>query len=147
MLPSVLVAAFPIVCLTVWLDTQYGRQLPAPGKTIAVTVDPHSLHGRWIEADGAAPSVEVVDEQGSVLHSLSVSAPFPIIRKRALWNALLGNPLGYLPDDSSVERIQIDLPEKQYLIVGPNWIRSWEAPFLAALLVVSALFKLLFRIR
>jgi hypothetical protein len=61
-----------------------------------VTVDPHSFHGRGIAADGAPPSVEVVGEQGFVLHSLPVSAPFPINRKRALWNVLLGNPLGYV---------------------------------------------------
>jgi hypothetical protein len=147
LLPSVLVAAIPLVCLTAWLDRQYGRDLPAPGQTVAVTVDPRPFQGRWIAADGAPPSVEVVDERGSVLHSLSISAPVPIIRKRVLWNAVLGNPLGYLPDDSSVERIQLGLPKKQYLIVGPNWVRCWEAPFMAALLIGSVLLKLLFLIR
>jgi hypothetical protein len=63
------------------------------------------------------------------------------------WNRLIGNPLGYLPDDGPVERIDIDLPPRHVLSVGPEWVRTWLMPFFGALLVTSLLIKIVFRIR
>jgi hypothetical protein len=110
-------------------------------------VNPDSFHGRWVIGDGAVPRVDVVDEQGAVVQSLPILAPVPNIRKRAWWNALIGNPLRYLPDDSPIERIEIGLSERRFLTVGPDWVRGWKAPFVGALVIGSALLKLLFRIR
>jgi hypothetical protein len=147
LLPPMLVGALPVVCLMAWLETWYGHDLPPSGQTVAVTVNPDSFHGRWVIGDGAVPRVDVVDEQGAVVQSLPILAPVPNIRKRAWWNALIGNPLRYLPDDSPIERIEIGLSERRFLTVGPDWVRGWKAPFVGALVIGSALLKLLFRIR
>ena len=59
---------------------------------------------------------------------------------------LIGNPAGYLPDDAPLERIEVDLPPKEYLALGPAWLRSWYAVFFAALLAASLAIKVAARI-
>jgi hypothetical protein len=140
-----LVGAVPVVCLMVWLETHYARDLPEPAP--AVQVWPDSVHGRWVSDDGGVPRVELVDDRGEVLQTVSLHVPVAVVHKRAWWNGLIGNPLGYLAADGEVERVEIDLPARRYLAVGPGWLRGWEAPFLAALLAVSVGIKLVFRIR
>lgn len=56
------------------------------------------------------------------------------------------NPLGYLPQDSSVEMIHIGLPARQYLDFGPDWMRGWMFSFFITFLVSSVAFKLLLKI-
>lgn len=142
----VMLAAVPVLCLMAWLQTHYGYELPAPDRIAAVTVDPATMRGQWNAAGGGPPRVDVIDDRGSLLQSVAISAPVSIIHKRAWWNALIGNPLGYLPDDGPIGRITIELPEKRYLAVGPDWARGWEAPFMTALLAASLLLKLCLRI-
>ena len=143
----VLVAALPVVCLAVLLETRYAHALPPPGHAATVKVEPDTAHGIWRVENGAPPRVDVLDDRGLVLQSLPISAPVPVVHKRLWWNALIGNPLGYLPAEGPVERIEIRLPERRYLSFGPDWIRGWEALFVATLLAGSLLLKFLFRIR
>ncbi|MPZ38754.1 MAG: hypothetical protein GEU95_11940 [Rhizobiales bacterium] len=147
MLVPALVSAVPVVCLMTWLHTHYGHEFPPPGQKASIRVEPAAFEGRWIAHEDRAPRVDVVDDRGIVVHSVSMPAPVPLIHKRVWWSFLIGNPLGYLPSAGSVERIEINLPERRYLFVGPEWIRGWEAPFMTALLVGSVLLKLSFRIR
>jgi hypothetical protein len=143
----VLVAAVPVICLATWLQSHYGHDLPPPEQTAAVRVEPSALQGRWVVSDDGKPRVDVLNDQDVVVHSVPITSPAPFVHKRAWWNVLIGNPLGYLPDQGLVERIEIGLPEKRYSSIGPSWIRGWEAPFFAALLVVSVALKLLLGIR
>jgi hypothetical protein len=143
----VLIAAAPVIGLMTWLQTHYGHDLPPPGQAVSVRVEPATLQGRWVVSDDGTPRVDVMNAQDVVVHSLPITAPVPLVHKRAWWNILIGNPLGYLPDSGTIERIEISLPEKRYSSVGPDWIRGWEAPFLAALLLGSLALKLILRIR
>jgi hypothetical protein len=61
----------------------------------------------------------------------------PTIHKREWWNLLLGNQAGYRPDNSQLERLALDLPPKQYLSVGPDWLKVWHVPFFGVLLLAS----------
>jgi hypothetical protein len=70
----------------------------------------------------------------------------PTIHKRQWWNALVGNPIGYLPDSSRLEWIELGLPQKQYLTVGPAWLRAWYVVFLGVLLAASLAIKVAARI-
>jgi hypothetical protein len=81
-----------------------------------------------------------------VVERVALSAPVPTIHKRQWWNALVGNPIGYLPDTSRLESIELALPQKEYLTVGPAWLRAWYVVFLGALLVVSLAIKVAARI-
>jgi hypothetical protein len=145
-LPSVLVAALPVLCLMAWLDTQYGRDLPPPGETARVEVTPATFRGHWVAADAGTPRIDVVDQHDAVVHSFLLSAPVAVVHRRAWWNALIENPLGYLPDDGPITRVEIGLPVQHYISMGPDWIRGWEAPFIAAMLIGSIALKILFHI-
>ncbi|MGH6866450.1 MAG: hypothetical protein ACREDO_09840 [Methyloceanibacter sp.] len=143
----VLLAALPLLSLMSWLEANYAYNLPPLGQTAEVRVEPHVANGRWIATESAPPRVEVVDDRGSLMQSVQVQVPIPVIEKRSWWNALIGNPLGYLPDDSPIDRIDIALPASQYLTVGPVWARGWVAPFIATMLVGSMFLKFMFRIQ
>ena len=145
-LVPVLLATLPIISLMTWLDSHYAHTLPPPGQTASVKVEPEVGEGRWVNGDVPPPRIEVVNGDGSILQSLPMSVAVPIVEKWVWWNALIGNPLGYLPDDSPIERIVIGLPASEYLSFGPDWLRGWLAPFLISLLVFSLFFKIAFRI-
>ena len=51
--------------------------------------------------------------------------------------AIIGNPAGYLPEQGPIESVTIALPERQYLPVGPDWLRSWFTVALAVLVITS----------
>jgi hypothetical protein len=70
----------------------------------------------------------------------------PVVHKRAWWNLLLANPAGYVPDEALVSRVELALPGRRYLAIGPDWLRGWEAAFLVPLVIASLLLKLVFRI-
>lgn len=144
LLPA-LAAALPVICIMIWLNAHYAYEMPPDHAEVAVRVQPANAEGRLVAGDPA--QVEVRDRQGALLHSLPLGAAIPVVHKRLWWNALVGNPLGYLPDDSAIDRIEIGLAEKHYLAIGPDWMRGWEPLFIATLLAGSLAIKLLFRIR
>lgn len=146
-LPAALAAALPIVSLMVWLETRYAYDLPPRGEAAVVKVEPAVAQGRWIGAEDAPPRVELVDASGTPILSLSISAPVMVVHKWLWWNALIGNPLGYLPNDAAVDRVEIALPRAQYLPAGPDLLRGWEALFMLTLVAGSMLLKFLFHIR
>jgi hypothetical protein len=76
-----------------------------------------------------------------VVQRFWLSAPVPTIHKRQWWNALIGNPLGYLPDSSRLEWIELGLPQREYLPFGPAWLRAWYVVFFGVLLAASLAIK------
>jgi hypothetical protein len=59
---------------------------------------------------------------------------------------LLGNPAGYLPDHGPLERIDLEIPAKEYLPVGPAWLKAWYVLFFGVLLIASLAIKVSARI-
>ena len=53
---------------------------------------------------------------------------------------------GYLPDNSQLERLDLELPPKRYLSVGPDWLKVWHVPFFGVLLLASLAIKVAARI-
>lgn len=136
-LPATLAAMLPLLALLVWLDTSYSLRYPEPGERPDLTVTPAGLQADWT-FDEDAPRITVRD--GNALRAeFALSAPVPVIEQRHWWNWLVANPLGYLPDDSGVERVTIDLPSATVLPVGPEWARSWLTMFFPAMVLVSLL--------
>jgi hypothetical protein len=146
MIPAV-IATVPLLSLAAWLDSEYGFAQPPPGEVASITAKPETAHVRWVAADAAPARIEVLGDDGLVLQAVAISVPVPVIQKWGWWNALIGNPLGYLLHDGPVDRIEIGLPMHQYLSVGPEWIRGWKALFFTTLLGVSLLLKVALRIR
>jgi hypothetical protein len=141
-----LLASLPVLALLVWLSTAYGYAFPSDSE-ISVHALPvtSALRAQAVQAQ-AGHELVVRDSAGSVVERIALSAPVPTIHKRQWWNALIANPIGYLPDTSPLESIELALPQKEYLTVGPAWLRAWYVVFLGVLLAVSLAIKVAARI-
>jgi hypothetical protein len=143
--------SLPVLALLVWLSTAYGHAFPANDAEIAISTVPQTLQARLEPgADPAsgqpAPRIVVVDDGGQVVEQVPLPAPVPIIHKRQWWNALIGNPIGYLPDHGPLERIELAIPQQEYLPIGPEWLRAWYVVFFGSLLCASVAIKVAARI-
>ncbi|MBA4096317.1 MAG: hypothetical protein C0484_06040 [Rhodospirillum sp.] len=140
--PGALIASLPVLALLVWLDGAYGYQLPQDRQAPAVSVEPARFSGQW-QADS---SIAVRDQGGAEVAHLTLAEPITRIEKRQWWHAIVGNPAGYLPEQGPIDSVTIALPERQYLPVGPDWLRSWLAVALTALVIASLLIMRIARI-
>jgi hypothetical protein len=140
--PGAIIASLPVLALLVWLDATYGYQLPQDRQVPAVAVQPATYSGRW-QSNG---SIEVRDQSGAEVARLTLAEPITQIGKRQWWNTIIGNPAGYLPDQGPIESVSIALPERQYLPIGPDWLRSWATVALSVLVIASLLIMRIARI-
>jgi hypothetical protein len=140
--PAAIIASLPVLALLIWLDAAYGYQLPQDRQAPAVSVEPATYSGQW-RSDG---SVEVRDQSGTEVARLALAEPITHIEKHQWWNVLIGNPAGYLPEKGPIDSITIALPERQYLPIGPDWLRSWVTVALTVLVIASLLIMRLARI-
>ncbi|HCE40404.1 hypothetical protein Y5W_00840 [Alcanivorax sp. 521-1] len=133
-----LISILPLLALLTWLEGHYAHRLPAVGETPAVQAEPDRYQAQWI--DGDRPRVIVRDGGGGgAVAEVAVDAPIPVVERRHWWNALIGNPLGYLPDQGGPERVTMALPQPRYLPFGPDWMRHWLMVFFPIMLIVSLL--------
>jgi len=141
LLPGTILASLPVLCLLIWMDTAYGHAFPPPGEAPAITTEPASVTAQWLMPDdaGDAATLRVQDASGQTIAHFEMDAPVPVIHKRQWWNWLIGNPIGYLPEQAPVDSVHVDLPSPSYLPFGPGWMRFWATPFLAVLFVLSLL--------
>jgi hypothetical protein len=135
-LPATIVAALPLLLVVVWLDSRYGDVYPPPDAPVSVSV-PGDFEGRWVNEGDGVPRAEVVDRRGATITEVPVAKAVSVIHKRRWWNALIGNPAGYLPDNLPFDRIDMVLPRQQILAIGPAWLRGWEGVFFAASILVG----------
>jgi hypothetical protein len=141
-----LLGSLPVLALLAWLSTTYGHAFPAHDADIPVRTTPQAGQTRvqTVQADLAVdPGRELVvlDDSGNVVQHFALSTPVPTIHKRQWWNALIGNPLGYLPESSRLEWIELGLPQREYLPFGPPWLRAWYVVFFGVLLAASLAIK------
>lgn len=139
--PTALAAA-PVLALLVWLDMAYGYHYPATGQQVAVATEPAGVPAR-LERDGDGWAVVVGDGAGL---RVPLALPVPGLHQFQWWNAIVANPAGYLPEGAPVELVVLDLPTRQHLTIGPDWMRAWYVPFIAVLFAASLALKLGFRI-
>jgi len=147
-----LVASAPAICLLAWLSSTYEYSYPGAPDLVGIHTSPEQLQAALLppaaasEKGKSTPRIVVADQAGNVVRTIPWAAPITTIDKRHWWNFLIGNPAGYLPDDASIERIQLDLQPNEYLSFGPEWLRAWYGVFFAALLASSLAIKLWARI-
>jgi hypothetical protein len=144
-----LLGSLPVLALLAWLSTTYGYAFPADGADIPVRTTPPAgaaqVQTVEAEAQGGADlgrQLVVLDESGNVVERFLLSAPVPTIHKRQWWNTLIGNPIGYLPESSPLEWIELGLPQREYLPLGPTWLRAWYVVFFGVLLAASLAIKI-----
>jgi hypothetical protein len=156
-----LLASLPLVACLLWLESAYSFQAPAAGQQVAVTALPEGqrIHAQPPSAlthrpgetlltwPRAGDTVTLLDDRGMKLATLGAGKPAAdLIEPRRWWNAIIGNPLGYLPEQSAVARVEFAFQD--LLVVGrkPAWYSGWMLPFFATLIVISLLIKVVFRI-
>jgi hypothetical protein len=153
------VASIPMLFLLAWLSVERSYTSPLPETSVVVETYPTIVEMTWSaknESLGAGkwrliwPPIDRVvahaeggDERIVIPNGLSM----PSVHKHQWWNALIGNPAGYIPDSTSIDRLYFKLTPAQYLGFGPAWMRGWEFTFFSALLLTSIVMKLVFRIK
>lgn len=148
--PAIL-SSLPVLALLAWVSTAYGHAFPPAGADVPIHTVPEDLEARLETVPTAASAspyhqIVVVDRTGRIVERVPWPAPVPTIHKREWWNLLLGNPAGYLPEAGPLERIDLDIPPKEYLPVGPAWLKAWYALFFGVLLIASLAIKVSARI-
>lgn len=158
-----IIASLPVIFLLVWVSNSFDATVPRPGEPTGVEAFAEEgarlpdLHwrGEGVRAEGegkwtvawpdAGTHLELLDADDEALLTLPPPAPVGVVHQRRWWNALLGNPAGYLPP-GPVDAVEIDLPTREYLPFGPDWLRGWIPLFFAVVIAVSLLLKILWRL-
>ena len=78
--------------------------------------------------------------------SLPTVAPASTIHRRHWWNYLLANPAGYLDENTSIGRFDINAPPQPILGWGPGWMRGWLFAFMVFLVLFSVAIKVAWKI-
>ncbi|MEM7024147.1 MAG: hypothetical protein AAF637_16385 [Pseudomonadota bacterium] len=162
LVPAVL-ASVPVIFLLVWISNSFGLVTPAPGEPIEVEAvasagaNLPALHwsaavatsegeGEWIVRwPEPGTRLALQDADGKVLLDLPTPSPGSVVHQRRWWNALIGNPAGYLPP-GPVDVVTIGLPTRTFLPFGPSWLRGWIPLFFAVVIAVSLALKLVWRL-
>lgn len=164
-----LIAGIPVLFVLVWGSNEFGVYFPEPGSRVNVAVSSDSVersadNWRWIGIDEARHLPSAVDEPlrwrlswpeasarletagGEAAVALPPESPTPVLHKRHWWNLLIGNPAGYLSEDSPVDSIRLGLPSHEILPVGPGWVRGWLFTYFVVLIAFSLGFKFYWRV-
>ena len=153
--PAVL-SSLPALTLIVWVSSQFGVAVPAAGTKVLVTTTPATQlvwsdkvsendMGYTVAWPGQNEAVTAKNKNGKLLFQLGAGTT-PFIHKKIWWNSLIANPAGYLPENSSIELVEIQLPMQQFLPWGPDWLRDWAGLFFIVLLGASIGIKVIFKI-
>ncbi|HEY1075905.1 MAG TPA: hypothetical protein VGE51_04390 [Fontimonas sp.] len=135
-------ALAPMVLVVGWIAQTYGYVFPAQLEQVAVRTEPALLSAQLIPAQGQdKPRVALTDLQGRGVGEIEWAEPRPVLEKRTWQAALAGSPLGWLPDQLPVDRIELQLPQTEYLSWGPGWMRGWEFTFFTVLTLVALSLK------
>lgn len=150
-LAPALLASLPLLFLLAWLHGSFAYVLPEPSAAVSLRTEPQGYQASLQPTEERVgevpvPSLVVRDGTGRVVEARALNAPVTVLHKAQWWNSLIANPLGYLADDSPLERVEIDLPRLEVISFGPAWLRTWEAVFFTALVAASLAIKLAFRL-
>lgn len=163
-----LLAGVPVLFVLVWISNAFGAYFPEPGARVnveAVSTDAGSnaLRWRWQETESrhlpsavgepirwriAWPeeSAGLVTPEGETVAEIPPPQAAPVLHPRRWWNVLIANPAGYLPPDSPADSIRLNLPVREILPFGPDWMRGWMFPYFVVLIIASLGFKFYWRV-
>ena len=152
-------ATIPVLFLLAWVAGQFGYQLPPSGQAVRITITPPKASIEWQPeyaarqtedgwelawpADDNSVVMEIADRR---LLAFPLPEPVPVIHKKQWWNGLFANPLGYVPFDLPVDKVEIGLAQQQFLPFGPGWVRGWMFSFFFSFLLSTLGFKFALRI-
>ncbi len=137
------VALAPMILVIGWIAQTYGYVFPDRLDLVEVRTQPALLSAQLIPpAPGQGKArLALTDLSGRGVGEIEWSEPRPVLVKRTWQAALAGSPLGWLPEELPIDRIELNLPPSEYLSYGPNWMRGWEFTFFSVLTLVAFGFK------
>jgi hypothetical protein len=142
-LTPALAALLPMIVLAAWIAQTYGYVLPQPLQTVDVRAAPATTQAQWQpsapRSDGRfdPPRLSLRDDAGRTVAEVEMQAAVPVMAKRTWRTAMVVSPVGFLPDGQPVERVEIDLPRREFIRWGPSWMRGWEFMFFGVLTLVA----------
>lgn len=158
--PSLL-ASVPVLVMVIWLGIYQTYSLPGDGSGVDVRTlppagdlefsPPDRFNGprdalRLMAAPDSGP-ITIRHGADLVYRGDPAHPPVPVLYEKHWWNALIGNPAGYLAPDSGTREVRLGFPRKVLIAKGiPRWAAGWEAPFFVSLLVVALVLKFVFRV-
>lgn len=162
-LPAML-ASIPIIFVLTHLSNNYGLEHPQVGKNLPISVtweDKNQISKIIIKTNSNEKIVDNIDsitwpkatETIELLESNNLSiVKFPleisgIIHKKQWWNSLIGNPAGYINDESQVNRIEFRFKPKKIINIGPSWMHGWLFVFFFLTFAFSIVFLFIFKIK
>jgi uncharacterized membrane protein (DUF106 family) len=159
--PAIL-SSLPVGVIVAWLAGYWTYAMPPPGTAVPMEITPSGtaieLTPSNLLAADAAGSQLIWPEPESTLRMASrgqtlwegkadLLATTALVGQWRWWNAILGNPPGYLSPGGPLSLWSLDLPRREYLPFGMGWMRGWEFVYFATVLVVSSGLKLVMRIQ
>ena len=163
-MPAML-ASIPIIFVLTYLSNNYGLMQPNTGDPIPIQVtweqsSKESLisivqDGKTLESGeinsinwpSDSKAIELVEKQNSNILIQFPSQLSSIIHKKQWWNSLIGNPIGYLNDDSNVSHIEFAFKNNKIIEIGPEWMHGWLFVFFFMTILFSIVFLFIFKIK
>jgi len=153
--------ALPVILLIIWVGMAFNFPPLEKNAVVEIAIHPSSASIRLENGSSKLPAADggtlvwiggndpfkVIDSDDRVVAVFPLAVSSPELSKRKWWNTLFGDPNGYIPDDSPVEKIEINIPKNYYLPFGPDWMRSAEVVFILTVLVCSLSIKFIFHIQ
>ncbi|MBD8526481.1 hypothetical protein [Pseudomarimonas arenosa] len=154
-----LLSGLPILLVLPWLSNSFEWIRPQPGDAVSIqAIGSQSAiqQLRWNDpevewnADQRAWKVSWPDESSKlqlqqaerILLELPLQQVSAVVHQRIpVFNWLIGNPSGYLPDGSAIEQLNIELKPRELIGFGPSWLRNWLTLYLTAVVLISLLLR------
>ncbi|MBI81811.1 MAG: hypothetical protein CMJ81_01315 [Planctomycetaceae bacterium] len=161
----------PVLLMFAWMNQAYSYRLPDPQAVVQVTLrasegaEPVLPALQWepasaVKRDAAGKTVAVnwpsvtegetvvlINAVGEQQLLLPLAHPRARVAKSGWWHWLLASPVGYLPAESPLEAVELELPPRTLLSFGPEWMRGWLAAFTTALGTLALAIKIAFGIK
>ena len=153
-----LIATIPVLLILAWASNAFDARWPQPGDRIevrAVASEASELPAlRWQGNAEVTPtgegawsvvwpehgaSLKLLDSDATVLLRLPTAGPASVVHQRRWWNALIGNPAGYLPSPGEVDAVELGLPQSECLPFGPRLAARPASPSSSAFVLIGSL--------
>jgi hypothetical protein len=154
-----LLAGLPLLLVLPWLSNQFSLSWPDTGSTVQIRAEglpANAVIPRWTDPTAqwepatqtwtltwpaSSASVALRWKQES-LYELPGEHPATTVHRRLpLFNTLIGNPAGYLPDDAPLAALHLEMPQRELHVFGPGWMRGWLFCYLVTVFATALLLR------
>lgn len=161
MLPALL-SVIPVIIIAIWYDMNHSfiipffdDRVPISATPLSSTLDiqPNNLSeidnkgDLYIRPKNINDEISIFNNEVLIYSGKLFSKPIPFIIKKKWWNILLSSPVGYITDDSQIEVISINYPEKIIFNKMPHIINGWELFFFIGIFISALPLRIIFKVQ